>query len=114
MTSRLITPDRAKELRRSAAHHAAMIIITARRAGWDPDNYFSDEVERDLIFEEVDRIAQEIKLRAIVGTSQPCAECGRTFRVKADGTVHHHEGVSVIGYASGERCPGAGRPPRTP
>lgn len=108
----LITPERAKELRRAAAHQAGMIIITAIKAGFDPDHYFPDEAERDLVLEEVERIGYEIKARAIVGTSQPCAECNRPFRIKANGTVHHHDGIAPNGYASSEPCPGAGRPPR--
>lgn len=109
----LITPDRAKELRRSAAHHAGMILITALRAGWDPDHYFPNEAERDLVLEEVERIAHEIRVRAIVGTSQPCSYCNFPYRIKADGTVHHHNGVDPAGFSSGEPCPGVGKPPRT-
>ncbi|MBE4761707.1 hypothetical protein [Streptomyces caniscabiei] len=108
----LITPSRGKELRRSAAHHAGMILITALRAGWDPEHYFPNEAERDLVLEEVERIGQELKARALVGTSQPCAECGRPFRIKADGTVGHHDGIAPNGYASGRPCPGVGHPPR--
>ncbi|GAA3852078.1 hypothetical protein GCM10023084_02840 [Streptomyces lacrimifluminis] len=107
----LITPGRAKELRRSAAHHAAMILITARRSGWDPEHYFPDEAERDLVFDEVDRIAEEIKLRAIVGTTQRCPECNFPYRVKADGTMHRHTGCSPSGFSTGRPCPGVGKPP---
>jgi hypothetical protein len=114
MTDPLITPARAKELRRSATHHAAMILITALRAGWDPEHYFPNEAERDLVLEEVDRIAHEIKARAMVGTSQPCGECGFPYRVKSDGTMHRHTGVSPSGFSTGEPCPGVGKPPRTP
>ncbi|CAL9349375.1 hypothetical protein SUDANB1_00429 [Streptomyces sp. enrichment culture] len=108
----LITPDRAKELRRAAAHQAGMIIITAIRAGFDPDHYFPDEAERDLVLEEVERIGHEIKARAFVGTSQPCGECGFPYRVKADGTMHRHTGVTPSGFSTGRPCPGVGKPPR--
>lgn len=108
----LITPERGKELRRAAAHHAGMILTTALRAGWDPDHYFPDEAERDLVLEEVERIAEEIKARALVGTRRPCSVCGFPYRVRKDGAVGRHNGVTPNGFASGERCPGVGRPPR--
>jgi len=111
-TETLITPARAKELRRSAAHHAGMLIITALKAGFDPDHYFPDDAERDLVLEEIGRIGEEIKRRAIVGTSQPCGYCNFPYRIKADGTVHHHNGVDSAGFSSGEPCPGVGKPPR--
>ncbi|MEE1838158.1 hypothetical protein [Streptomyces sp. SP17KL33] len=108
----LIHPRRAQELRRAATHHAAMIIITAIRAGWDPDHYFPNEAERDLILEEVEHIANELKARAIVGTLQPCSECDFPYTVNADGTIRHHHGIAPNGYSTGERCPGVGEPPR--
>jgi hypothetical protein len=108
----LITPERGKELRRAAAHHAGMILITAIRAGWDPDHYFPNEAERDLVLEEVERIGYEIKARAVIGTSQRCAECGFPYRVKSDGTMHRHTGVSPSGFSTGKPCPGVGKPPQ--
>lgn len=110
--TKLITPERGKELRRAAAHHAGMILTTALRAGWDPEHYFPNEAERDLVLEEVERIANEIKLRAIVGTSQRCGTCNFPYRVKGDGTMHRHTGVSPSGFSTGQPCPGVGKPPR--
>lgn len=107
----LITPRRGKELRRAAAHHAGMIIITALRAGFDPDHYFPDEAERELVLDEIERIGNEIKARAIAGTTQRCGECGFPCRVKANGTMHRHTGVSPSGFSTGEPCPGVGKPP---
>lgn len=111
MNQQLISPTRAKELRRSATHHAAMILITALRAGWDPEHYFPDQAERDLVLEEVERIAYEIKARALVGTSQRCPVCNFPYRVKANGTMHRHTGVSPSGFSTGKPCPGVGKPP---
>ncbi|MFD6553754.1 hypothetical protein [Streptomyces sp. NPDC058398] len=113
MTQPLITPTRAKELRRAAARHAGGMILVSL-VEWDPSEYFPNEGERDLVLDEVERIAHEIKARAIVGTSQPCGECGFPYRVKSDGTMHRHTGVSPSGFSTGKPCPGVGKPPRTP
>lgn len=108
----LITPARAKELRREAHRHAAGILRNALTS-WDPDHYFPDEAERDLVTEEVDAISRRLAALAIVGTYQPCAECGIPYRIKANGTVHHHNGIAPNGYSSGDPCPGVGKPPRS-
>lgn len=110
MTS-LITPARAKELRRAAAHQAGMILVTALRAGWDPDHYFPDEAERDLVLEEVARIAEEIKARAVAGSRRPCPVCHINYVVTGNGTMRHHHGITLAGFSTGERCPGVGQPP---
>jgi hypothetical protein len=107
----LITPERGKELRRAATHHAAMILITALRAGWDPDHYFPNDAERELVLEEVERIGLELKARALAGTVQRCGHCNFPYRVKADGTMHRHTGVDPAGFSTREACPGVGQPP---
>lgn len=115
MSHELITPDRAKEIRRAALRHAGGMLMVSL-SEWEPRKYNPDSArdaaEEEPLREEVERIADELKARAIVGTSQPCVECNRSFRIKADGTVGHHDGISFSGYASGERCPGVGKPPR--
>lgn len=108
----LVTPDRAKELRREAHRHAAGILRNALN-GWDPDHYFPDEAERDLVIEEVDAISRRIAAVALVGTYQACAECGIPSLIKADGHVRHHNGIAANGYSSGEPCPGVNKPPRS-
>lgn len=112
MTGPLIHPDRAKELRRGAAHHAAMIILTALKAGFDPDHYFPDDAERDLVLEEIERIGEEIKARAIVGTHQRCSVCGFPYKVITGGVLGRHYGVTLAGFSSGVRCDGVHKPPR--
>lgn len=109
----LITPERGKELRRAAAHHAGMLIITALKAGFDPEHYFPDEAERDLVLEEIERIGNEIKVRSVVGTRRPCSVCGFPYLVRKGGVIGRHVGVDPAGFSSGERCPGVGEPPRT-
>lgn len=112
----LITPGRAKEIKRAAARHAAGMLMVSL-SEWAPQQYAPHDArnaaEEELLREEVERIADEIKRRAIVGTSRPCVECNRPFRIKADGTVHHHDGIAPNGYSSGNACPGVGQPPRT-
>jgi len=112
MTGPLIHPDRAKQLRRGAAHHAAMIILTALKAGFDPEHYFPDDAERDLVLEEIERIGEEIKARAIIGTLQPCSVCHIPYTVRADGMIRRHNGISAAGFSSGTDCDGVGEPPR--
>lgn len=113
-THELVTPDRAKEIRRAAARHAGMMILVSV-GEWEPQKYAPhdarNDAEQELLIEEVERIAYEIKARALVGTSQRCPECNFPYRVKADGTMHHHNGIAPNGYASGEPCPGVGEPP---
>ncbi|NUS80746.1 MAG: hypothetical protein HOV70_31690 [Streptomyces sp.] len=110
-----ITPSRAKEIKRAAARHAAGMLMVSL-SEWEPQKYnpesARDDAEEALVREEIERIADEIRLRAIVGTSQPCAECGIPYRIKTDGTLHHHNGVAPNGYSSGDPCPGVGKPPR--
>lgn len=60
-----------------------------------------------------ERIGEEIKARAIVGTSRPCGSCGFPYVVRADGMMRFHHGVDAAGFSTGERCPGVGKPPRT-
>ncbi|MGW7786009.1 hypothetical protein [Streptomyces tricolor] len=108
--NKLITPERAKELRRAAARHAGGMILVSL-VEWDPTEYFPNEAERDLVLEEVERIGNEIKARALVGTTQRCGECNLPYRVKADGTMHRHTGVTAAGFSTGEPCPGVGKPP---
>jgi hypothetical protein len=111
----LITPERAKEIKRAAARHAAGM-LTVSLTEWDPQKYNPElarnDAEEELLREEVEQIAAEIRARAIAGTTQRCAECGFPYRVKADGTMHRHTGVSSSGFSTGEPCPGVGKPPR--
>lgn len=100
-------------LRRAAARHAGMILTTALRAGWDPDHYFPNEAERDLILEEVERIADELRARALVGTRRPCSVCGFRHLVRTGGVVGRHVGTDAAGFSTGEKCPGVGRSPRS-
>lgn len=115
MSGELITPGRAKEIKRAAARHAAGMIFVSL-GEWDPQRYNPEsarnDAEEELLREEVERIADEIRARAIAGTSQPCSYCGIPYRIKTDGTVHHHNGVAPNGFSSGEPCPGVGKPPR--
>lgn len=117
MTRALITPQRAKEIKRAAARHAAGMIHVSL-VEWAPREYAEhdarNDAEEELLREEVERIADEIRARAFAGTTQRCGECGFPYRVKADGTVHRHTGVSPSGFSTGEPCRGVGRPPRIP
>jgi hypothetical protein len=112
----LITPNRAKEIKRAAARHAAGMLLVSL-GEWAPQQYAPhdarNDAEEELLRDEVERIAQEIRTRALVGTSQPCSYCNIPYRIKANGTVHHHNGIAPNGFSSGEACPGAGKPPRT-
>lgn len=116
MSDPLITPDRAREIKRAAARHAAGMIAVSL-GEWAPQEYAPhdarNDTEEQLLRDEVQRIADDISLRAIVGTSQPCEYCGISYRIKANGTVHHHNGIAPNGYSSNEPCPGVGKPPRT-
>ena len=112
MTGNLITPERAKEIRRAAARHAGMMILVSV-GEWEPREYVRTDAERDLLIEEVERIGQEIKARALAGTSRPCSRCGFSYQVKSNGTLRRHVGVDPAGFSSGETCPGAGKPPRS-
>lgn len=110
----LISPDRAKQIKRAAARHAAGMLMVSL-GEWAPRQYAPhdarNDAEEELLREEVERIADEIRARAIAGTTQRCAECGFPYRVKADGTMHRHTGVSPSGFSTGEPCPGVGKPP---
>lgn len=115
MTDELITPDRAKEIKRAAARHAGGMLMVSL-SEWEPRKYNPEsarsDAEEELLRDEVERIADELKARALVGTSQPCGYCNLSFRIKGDGTVGHHFGMDSAGFSSGERCPGVGKPPR--
>ena len=100
------------ELKRAALRHAAGMLYV-ELAGWDPDHYFPNEAERDLVHEEVQRIADELRARSLVGTRRPCSVCGFGYLVRQDGTVGRHVGTDEAGFSTGERCEGVGRPPRT-
>lgn len=114
-TNELITPQRAKEIRRAAARHAAGMILVSL-VEWAPQEYAEHDARNDaeeaLLREEVGCIADEIRARALVGTPQPCGSCGFPYTVRTDGTMHFHHGVTPAGFSSGERCPGVGEPPR--
>jgi hypothetical protein len=111
MTHQLIHPDRGKSLRRHAHRHAAAILRNALAAGWDPDYYFPDQTERDLVLDEVEAIAGRLLLAAIAGTRQRCSACNLSYLVKKDGTMHPHNGVDQAGFSTGEPCPGVNHPP---
>ncbi|MEV8353163.1 hypothetical protein ACFVTT_23405 [Streptomyces niveus] len=115
MTDQLVTPARAKEIKRAAARHAAgMIWISLSE--WAPQQFAAadarNDAEEEVLREEVERIALEIRGRAFVGTSQPCSECGIPHRIKANGTLHHHNGMDRAGFSTGQPCLGVGKPPR--
>ena len=111
----LITPERAKEIRRAAARHAGMMIRIAN-GEWDPQKYnpdsARDDAEEELLKEEVEKIAVEIMSRALVGTSQLCSECGRPFLVKKNGKIHYHEALYPVGAGEDSSCPGFDEYPR--
>lgn len=110
----LITPDRAKQIRRAAARHAAGMLMVSL-SEWAPQQYAPNDArnaaEEELLREEVQRIADEIQGRAVAGTTQRCGACNFPYRVKGDGTMHRHTGVSPAGFSTGEPCPGVGKPP---
>lgn len=112
----LVTPERAKEIKRAAARHAAGMLLVSL-GEWAPQQYAPhdarDDAEEELLRDEIERIAAELRARARVGTSQPCSYCNLPYRIKADGTVGHHFGMDRAGFSTGERCPGVGKPPRT-
>jgi hypothetical protein len=117
MTEPLIHPDRGAEIRRAAARHAAgMLMISLSE--WDPQKYNPDsarnDAEEQLLRDEVERIANELRARALVGTRQPCSVCEFPHTVRADGTIRRHNGVTLAGFSTGTRCDGVGRPPRRP
>ncbi|MER7487990.1 hypothetical protein ABTY20_19190 [Streptomyces sp. NPDC126497] len=107
----LITPERHEVLKRAALRHAAGMLHVAL-TGWDPDHYFPDEAERDLVQEEVQKIADELRARAAVGARRPCSVCGFPYLVRKGGVLGRHVGTDAAGFSTGERCPGVGRPPR--
>lgn len=110
----LITPQRAAEIRRAAIRHAGRMILVSI-GEWEPRKYAAADArtadEADLLIDEVEKIANEILGRLIVGTRQPCSKCGFSYRVKQNGRVGHHHGVDAAGFSTGRPCPGVGRPP---
>jgi hypothetical protein len=110
----LIHPARGEEIKRAAARHAAGMIFVSL-GEWDPQRYNPEsarnDAEEELLREEVERIAAELRARAIVGTRQSCSVCGFPYQVIAGGVLRHHFGVTAAGFSSGERCDGAGEPP---
>ncbi|MGR3875736.1 hypothetical protein ACUXZZ_45205 (plasmid) [Streptomyces graminifolii] len=117
MTGPLIHPDRAKQIRRAAARHAAGMLMVSL-SEWNPRKYNPDsarnDAEEELLREEVERIANELRARALVGSLQPCSVCGFPYTVRANGTIRRHNGVSPAGFSSGTDCDGVGEPPRRP
>lgn len=108
----LITPERGAGIRRAALRHAAGMIRVSL-VEWDASEYFPDAAEEELLREEVERIADELRARALVGTRRPCSVCGFRYLVRTGGVVGRHHGVDEAGFSTGERCPGVGEPPRT-
>lgn len=66
----LITPERAKEIRRAAARHAAGMLLVSL-SEWAPREYAPNdarnEAEEELLREEVERISEELRVRSIAG-----------------------------------------------
>lgn len=108
----LITPERDAALRRAALRHAAGMLHVSL-VEWDAGEYFPDEAEEDRVREEVERIADELRARALIGTRRPCSVCGFPYLVRKDGAVGRHAGTDEAGFSTGERCAGVGRPPRS-
>ncbi|MFE3123714.1 hypothetical protein ACFXHD_09865 [Streptomyces hydrogenans] len=110
----LITPDRAAEIRRAAARHAAGM-LNVSLTEWAPREYAPDDARTDaegeLLREEISHIADELKVRAVIGTYQRCAACGMPRRVTAVGLIGHHPGTDEAGSFTGGACAGAGRRP---
>ena len=48
---------------------------------------------------------------SLADTRRPCSVCGIAYRVKLDGALFRHNGVTLAGFSTGGRCPGAGLPP---
>lgn len=113
----LIDPARAKEIKRSAARHAAGMLMVSL-SEWAPREYAPgdarNDAEEELLREEVESIAAELRRRSTVGTYQPCSTCGISYRVKADGTVGRHHGMDRAGFSTGQPCAGIGDSPSTP
>ncbi|MFF1284370.1 hypothetical protein ACFVY4_26960 [Streptomyces sp. NPDC058299] len=111
----LITPARAADIRRAAARHAAGMLLVSL-GEWAPQQYAPhdarNDAEEELLREEVERIAAELRARSIVGTYQVCAGCGFSYRVITGGVLRYHHGIDPAGFSSGERCEGVGEPPR--
>lgn len=114
--STLITPDRAQEIKRAAARHAAGM-LTVSLTEWDPKKYNPESARNDdeeqLLREEIERIAEELQGRARVGTRGNCAVCNLNYSIKGDGTIRRHFGMTLSGFSTGEPCPGADKPPAT-
>lgn len=110
----LITPSRAKEIKRAAARHAAGM-ITVSLNEWEPQKYnpesARDDAEEELLREEIERIAEELRGRARVGTRGNCAVCNLNYSIKGDGTIRRHFGMTPAGFSTGNPCPGADKPP---
>ncbi|WP_037616355.1 hypothetical protein [Streptomyces aureus] len=109
----LITPGRAADIRRAAHHHAAGMLMVSL-GEWEPQKYnpesASNDAEEELLREEVERIAGELRTRALVGTHANCGACDRPYTVKGDGTIRRHFGLTAAGFSTGNPCPGADKP----
>ncbi|MFB7592382.1 hypothetical protein [Streptomyces sp. NPDC056169] len=112
--SDLIAPDRAAEIRRAAARHAAGMLHVSLTE-WAPREYAPNDArtdaEEELLREEIGWIADELKARAVVGTRQPCAVCGLPYLVKANGLIGRHNGMDAAGFSTGRTCSGYNRRP---
>ncbi|MFJ4837139.1 hypothetical protein [Streptomyces sp. NPDC088746] len=112
----LIAPHRAAEIKRAAARHAAGMLKVSLNE-WAPQEYASgdarNDAEEELLRDEIERIAADLRGRSLVGTRQPCIACNVTHKVKENGTVGHHHGMDAAGFSTGRTCPGYGRPPAT-
>lgn len=50
--------------------------------------------------------------RGTDGEQGPCPVCGIAYRLRANGTLWRHSGMTPAGFSTGATCPGAGEPPR--
>ncbi|MGY5634204.1 hypothetical protein ACW7N6_38330 [Streptomyces sp. UC1A3] len=111
----LIPPERAKEIRRAALRHASGMLKVSL-GEWDPQTYNPEsarnDAEEELLREAVEQIADELRARSLVGTYRACSVCGLSYLVRKGGVIGHHVGMDAAGFSTGERCDGAGQPPR--
>ncbi|MGC4918681.1 hypothetical protein [Streptomyces albogriseolus] len=111
----LVTPERAKEIKRAAARHAAGMLLVSL-GEWAPQQYAPhdarDDAEEELLRDEIEHIAAELRAQARAGTRGHCAVCNRGYSIKGDGTIRRHFGITLAGFSTGNPCPGADKPPR--